>query len=112
MSGQETITLQDRIVAALAELIGEDEARRLWEQGHGPPPPPDTRPTLQGAVRTAVDAWVVERCGERDADESLAVMVDAVNLVMALEDVTECGWLSVLQAVRGAATDALADRAP
>ena len=41
MSGRETITLQDRIVAALAELIGEDEARRLWEQGHGPPPPPD-----------------------------------------------------------------------
>ena len=111
MSGQETTTQQDRVVAALAELIGEDEARRLWEQGHGPPPPPDKRPTLQGAVRSAVDAWVAERCGGRDADESLAVMVEAVDLVMALEDITECGWLSVLQAVRGEATDALAERA-
>ena len=111
MSGRETITLQDRIVAALAPLIGEDEARRLWEQGHGPPPPPDKRPTLQGAVRSAVDAWVVERCGARDADEALAVVVEAVDLVIALEDLAECGWLSVLQAVREAATDALAERA-
>ena len=66
-------------------------------------------PTLQGAVRSAVDAWVVERCGGRDVDE--AVVVEAVDLVIALEDVTECGWLSVLQAVREAATDALSERA-
>ena len=112
MSGRETITLQDRIVAALAELIGEDEARRLWEQGHGLPPPPDKRPTLQGAARSAVDAWVVERCGGRDADEALAMVVEVVDLVITLEDVTECGWLSVLQAIRGAATDALSERAP
>ena len=76
------------------------------------PRPPDKRPTLQGAVRSAVDAWVVERCGARDADEALAVVVEAVDLVIALEDLAECGWLSVLQAVREAATDALAERTP
>ena len=111
MSGQETTTYEDRVLRDLAPLIGEKLARQLREQGHGPPPPPDERPTLHGAVRTAVDGWVIERCGERNVDEALAVLDETIDLVVALQELTDCGWLDVLQAARQSATDALAERA-
>ena len=112
MSGQETTTYEDRVLRDLTPLIGEKLARQLWEQGHGPPPPPDKRPTLRGAVRAAVDAWLLQRCDERDTDEALAVLVETIDLVIALQDLTDCGWLDVLQAVRQSAADAMAERAP
>lgn len=109
MNESENLSYEERVIGALAPLTGEDLARRLWLEAHGPPP--DIRPTLKGAVREAVDAWVVKRCAGRDEEEALAVLAEAVDLVIALEYLTECGWLDVLVAVRAGAAGALEERA-
>ena len=111
MSGQETSTYRKRVLRELTPLIGEELTHRLWEEAHGTPPPTDKRPTLRGVVRAAVDAWAIKRCGDRNMDEALAVLVETVDLVIALEDLADAGWLILLQELRQGATDAMAERA-